>query len=295
MEVLVARVDDMKFDIEVALEEQHGTLPLPFNGMDKSIAGVCNFYTRGMCGRGPLCPLRHIRGERNIVCKHWLRGLCKKGDQCEFLHEYDMTKMPECYFYARFNACHNKECPFLHIDPDSKIKDCPWYDRGFCRHGPKCRHHHVRRVLCTNYVSGFCLDGPTCKFMHPRFELPPASEMMQKDMTKLVVICHFCGDAGHKAMYCDKVSNDVKDQLSIEEQPATLQPNDAIQKTGGLKNLESITCFKCGSKGHYANKCPKGHLAFLALSQQKALEAEELQNVETENQPDMEENTEPND
>ena len=36
------------------------------------------------------------------MCKHWLRGLCKKGDQCEFLHEYDMSKMPECYFYARF-------------------------------------------------------------------------------------------------------------------------------------------------------------------------------------------------
>jgi hypothetical protein len=36
------------------------------------------------------------------------RGLCKKGDQCEFLHEFDMTKMPECYFYTRFNACHNK-------------------------------------------------------------------------------------------------------------------------------------------------------------------------------------------
>jgi len=36
------------------------------------------------------------------VCKHWLRGLCKKGDQCEFLHEYDMTKMPECYFYSKF-------------------------------------------------------------------------------------------------------------------------------------------------------------------------------------------------
>ena len=37
-----------------------------------------------------------------MVCKHWLRGLCKKGDQCEFLHEYDMTKMPECYFYSKF-------------------------------------------------------------------------------------------------------------------------------------------------------------------------------------------------
>ena len=37
------------------------------------------------------------------MCKHWLRGLCKKGDQCEFLHEYDMSKMPECYFYTRFS------------------------------------------------------------------------------------------------------------------------------------------------------------------------------------------------
>merc|ERR550534_3282177 len=66
------------------------------------------------------CPFRHVRGDKTIVCKHWLRGLCKKGDGCEFLHEYDMSKMPECYFYSRFNACHNKECPFLHIDPKAK-------------------------------------------------------------------------------------------------------------------------------------------------------------------------------
>merc|ERR550534_17650 len=43
------------------------------------------------------CPFRHVRGDKTIVCKHWLRGLCKKGDGCEFLHEYDMSKMPECY------------------------------------------------------------------------------------------------------------------------------------------------------------------------------------------------------
>lgn len=30
------------------------------------------------------------------------------------------------------------------------------------------------------------------------------------------------------------------------------------------KPLEEVTCFKCGTKGHYANKCPKGHLAFLS-------------------------------
>lgn len=53
---------------------------------------------------GGMCPFRHISGEKTVVCKHWLRGLCKKGDQCEFLHEYDMTKMPECYFYSKFGS-----------------------------------------------------------------------------------------------------------------------------------------------------------------------------------------------
>lgn len=37
-----------------------------------------------------------------VVCKHWLRGLCKKGDHCKFLHQYDITRMPECYFYSKF-------------------------------------------------------------------------------------------------------------------------------------------------------------------------------------------------
>lgn len=34
MECLVANVDNMRFDIEVALDEQYGALPLPFTGMD---------------------------------------------------------------------------------------------------------------------------------------------------------------------------------------------------------------------------------------------------------------------
>lgn len=185
MEFLVANVDHIEFKIERDLNEQFGALPLPFPGMDskykihtnqhnlilidffsstESTAAVCQFFNRtdGLeCEQGAACPFRHIRGDRTIVCKHWLRGLCKKGDQCEFLHEYDMTKMPECYFYSRFNACHNKECPFLHIDPESKIKDCPWYDRGFCRHGPHCRHRHVRRVSYSFYgLFGYNVSFP---------------------------------------------------------------------------------------------------------------------------------------
>lgn len=54
---------------------------------------------------GKLCPLRHDHGGKVVVCKHWLRGLCKKGDQCKFLHQYDVARMPECYFYSKFGKC----------------------------------------------------------------------------------------------------------------------------------------------------------------------------------------------
>jgi hypothetical protein len=41
----------------------------------------------------------------NIVCKHWLRGLCKKNADCDYLHEYDLDRMPECWFYTNYGEC----------------------------------------------------------------------------------------------------------------------------------------------------------------------------------------------
>jgi len=288
MDYLIANVDQFQFKVEGDLDEQFGALPLPFPGMDKSTASVCLFYNAtndfGGCEKADSCPYRHIRGDRTIVCKHWLRGLCKKGDQCEFLHEFDMTKMPECYFYSRFNACHNKECPFLHIDPESKIKDCPWYDRGFCRHGPNCRHRHVRRVLCLKYLSGLCINGSECKYMHPRFELPPPPETKGDLTVKKPPVCHYCGELGHKASYCPMLPTEQKEIIQKQEeakykalgyiQRGLHIPPDATEETGKLampvrpppRPLEEITCFKCGNKGHYANKCPKGFLAFISQS-----------------------------
>lgn len=43
MECLIANVDHIKFDIEVALDEQYGALPLPFPGMDSKIEKFSNY------------------------------------------------------------------------------------------------------------------------------------------------------------------------------------------------------------------------------------------------------------
>lgn len=47
MEVLVANVEHIKFDVEIALEEQFGALPLPFPGMDSKTQLFCFIYVNG--------------------------------------------------------------------------------------------------------------------------------------------------------------------------------------------------------------------------------------------------------
>lgn len=100
---------------------------------------MCNFFAKGLCVKGMLCPLRHEQGEKLVVCKHWLRGLCRKSDCCDFLHQYDVSKMPVCYFHSKFGNCSNKECLFLHLKPVLKLQDCPWYNQGFCKEGKSLR------------------------------------------------------------------------------------------------------------------------------------------------------------
>lgn len=155
------------------------------------------------CPLGPLhCPLRHTtpsnsnfqppkqlpthpreRERLSTVCKHWLRGLCKKGDACEFLHEYNLRRMPECWWYAKYGYCSaGDECLYAH--PKERRVECPDYKRGFCKlgeyrpsssffqqafltkyvgiTGPMCPRKHVRRVACQMYLTGMCPMGPDC-------------------------------------------------------------------------------------------------------------------------------------
>lgn len=158
---------------------------------------ICKAYSHGHCSLGTRCTERHVPSNNgkheggggghpfnSLVCKHWLRGLCKKGDTCEFLHEFNLRKMPECNFFLRNGFCSNgDECLYLHIDPDSKLPPCPNYDQGFCPLGPRCAKKHVRKKLCPYFLAGFCPDGRECKLgAHPKWrkDLGQPTERVEK-------------------------------------------------------------------------------------------------------------------
>jgi cleavage and polyadenylation specificity factor subunit 4 len=144
---------------------------------------------------------------RTVVCRHWLRDLCMKGAACEFLHQYDLSKMPLCRHGER---CKIKDCPFRHISEANRM-ECVFYSQGFCIHGPYCRYKHTRRPredlpavadftlglsqmqakdgtaaprraapkpnefykisLCKHFMQGECPFGDGCHFAHGEHEL----------------------------------------------------------------------------------------------------------------------------
>lgn len=65
MECLVANVDHVTFDVETALDEQYGALPLPFPGMDSkySVYVIMFIFT---CKALYICIENVSRNSRNI-------------------------------------------------------------------------------------------------------------------------------------------------------------------------------------------------------------------------------------
>lgn len=189
---------------ELGIKLDKGTFALLLSGYSLTLFlddQICRLsLTAAGCPLGPLhCPLRHTnpsplnfqppkqlpthpreRERLATVCKHWLRGLCKKGDACEFLHEYNLRRMPECWWFAKYGYCSaGDECLYAH--PKERRAECPDYKRGFCKLGeqpsmvsgvvrtnktlflgPTCPRKHVRRVACQLYLTGLCPLGPDC-------------------------------------------------------------------------------------------------------------------------------------
>lgn len=150
---------------------------------------------------------KHDPRLRTVVCRHWLRDLCMKGAACEFLHQYDLSKMPLC---RHGDKCKVKDCPFRHISEADRL-ECVFYSQGFCIHGPFCRYKHIRKdtidrpvvadftlglsqmqagkdgqvsrrpapkpneffkiSLCKHFLNGECPFGDGCHFAHGESEI----------------------------------------------------------------------------------------------------------------------------
>uniref|UniRef100_A0A493T4D2 Cleavage and polyadenylation specificity factor subunit 4 n=1 Tax=Anas platyrhynchos platyrhynchos TaxID=8840 RepID=A0A493T4D2_ANAPP len=161
MQELVAGMERLRVELEADVEQQGGAQPLPFLGTCSEVGDRAGT-------------------ERAVVCKHWLRGLCKKGNGCGFLHGYDVTKRPECYFHNKF--------------------------------GPSCKYKHRRRVMCANYLVGFLRQVLGC-FLPTRAVpaeaplTPSLGNAGTKARGKAAVFSLFppqCRQKGHYAGKCRK-------------------------------------------------------------------------------------------
>mmetsp|Transcript_16216 Transcript_16216/g.24031 ORF Transcript_16216/g.24031 Transcript_16216/m.24031 type:complete len:643 (-) Transcript_16216:493-2421(-) len=196
-------IDMVEYDFEeFALE--HG-IPETLDPLPYRKAG--SVFATGEEAEPVMTSAKHDPRLRTVVCRHWLRDLCMKGAACEFLHQYDLSKMPLCRHGDR---CKVKDCPFRHISEADRL-ECVFYSQGFCIHGPFCRYKHVRRdradlpavadftlglsqmqagkdgvaprrpapkpnefykvSLCKHYLQGECPFGEGCHFAHGEHEL----------------------------------------------------------------------------------------------------------------------------
>lgn len=239
---------------------------------------VCRFWLKGTCSKGQECPYRHSKGDKTIVCKHWLRGLCKKSDiNCEYLHIYDLSRMPLCHFYLTYGSCNNTDCPFVHQSGDDRDQECPWYARGFCKKGPHCRQKHTRKEACPDYLAGFCHLGPECRFAHPKWEIIlPEKKNIYDELEEDV-------DEESKEALTQQ-QNSQRRQFNNRNGPpqrygggpeqggmgynnssSSSSNSNSFAAGGGhmggptgppRRNLATVTCNKCKQQGHYATHCP---------------------------------------
>lgn len=255
--------------------------------------------TESSCTLGSQCQLRHSTPSSlnfipqipqnnqtlhaKTVCKHWLRGLCKKGNSCEFLHEYNLRTMPECWFFGKYGFCSNgDECMYLHVDERMRVLECMDYRRGFCSKGPTCSQKHIRRPICQSYIIGFCPSGKNCnQGGHPKFEVDPSPrgnpyinsfnpfDRPRGDPDRGVGAPRG-GRAGMNLLGGPLGNNNsIQPLKSFADRDGNGQGNGNGNGNGGddgwvqtdsgprkKRNLDEVTCFKCGQRGHYANTCP---------------------------------------
>ncbi|KAL9716153.1 RNA-binding component of cleavage and polyadenylation factor [Leucoagaricus gongylophorus] len=243
---------------------------------------ICRlFLTPAGCPLGPLhCPLRHTtpsaqnfqppkplpshpreRERVSTVCKHWLRGLCKKGDACEFLHEYNLRRMPECYWFAKYGYCSaGDECLYAH--PKERKIECPDYNRGFCKLGLWFSSHsnsvlHFGFSLRSYVPSQACSQSSLPALSH--WLLPHGTRMPPRPPTSPKP------NLPSSSAYEPPPPPSTRDlgppppgfarYADLDKAPGLAPGPSAQPQMPQRRDPNEVTCFKCGEKGHYANHC----------------------------------------
>ncbi|KAH0482786.1 MAG: hypothetical protein KVP17_001978 [Porospora cf. gigantea B] len=90
-------------------------------------------------------------GKQTLVCRHWLKNICPNGSSCDFVHHFEVSKLPVCQAFATTGHCRDyllNCCPFLHTRSTDQKKthlECAMFFLGFCPFGSRCRLMHFRR------------------------------------------------------------------------------------------------------------------------------------------------------
>ena len=121
---------------------------------------------------GPLCKNKHIR---RVMCQNYLCGFCLDGPNCKYV---------QWVFCFQFLVMVSNLTALEHITATSSKK---FY--SICVH------------VCSRQCST-CLYLCCCS--SPQFDIPQPDPVLQAK--KNAIICHTCGESGHKAMYCPKIS-----------------------------------------------------------------------------------------